>query len=241
MRWVRNVMLTGLAAVLPLAVTLYLLVWLMATAEALLGALIRVVLPHGWYWPGMGVAAALGLIFVVGLMANAWMFGTLLRQAERAFERIPLVKTIFGGVRDLFGFITGSPQNGLSRTVHVALTPDIGLIGFVTREDLNGLAPDDQREDRLAVYLPMSYQIGGYTLLIPRERLTPLDIPAPEAMRLILTAGVTSQAPGTPAAAAHPGAGPSPSPEPSPEPSSGPSPAPQSPRGSAPPSPPPSA
>lgn len=193
MRWVRNVMLTGLAAVLPLAVTLYLLFWLLATAEALLGALIRVVLPDAWYWPGMGVAAALGLIFVVGLMANAWMFGSLLREAERAIERIPLVKTIFGGVRDLFGFITGGPQNGLSRTVHVAITPDIGLIGFVTREDLAGLAPDDQRDGRVAVYLPMSYQIGGYTVLIPREKLSPLDLPAPEALRLILTAGITAQ------------------------------------------------
>ena len=198
MRAIRNVFLTGLAAVVPAAVTLYLLVWLALTAEAVLGSLIRAVMPAAWYWPGMGVGAAVALIFVVGLMANAWVFGTLLRLAERGLERIPLVKTVFGGVRDLFAFVTGGQQTGLSRTVHVALTPDIGLIGFVTRDDVDGLAPDDQREGRVAVYLPMSYQIGGFTVLVPRALATPLDIPAQDALRLILTAGMTS--PGQPAA-----------------------------------------
>lgn len=197
MRAIRNVFLTGLATVLPVAVTLYLLVWLALTAEAVLGVLIRAVIPDAWYWPGMGVAAAVALIFAVGLMANAWVFSTVLGLAERGLERIPLVKTVFGGVRDLFSFVTGGHQTGLSRTVHLALTPDIGLIGFVTRDDVDGLAPEDQRDDRVAVYLPMSYQIGGFTVLVPRASATPLDIPAQDALRLILTAGMTSPGQGT--------------------------------------------
>lgn len=192
MRVLRNILLKGLATVLPVVVTLYLLWWLATSGESLLGAALRAVLPAGVYRPGMGLAAAMVLIFVAGLMTDAWLFGSVVRLAERALERIPIVKTVFGGVRDLSAFLTGGGQERLARVVHVALTPDIGAVGFITRDEVGSLAPPDQRDGRVAVYLPMSYQIGGYTLLVPRERITPLDLPAQEAMRLVLTAGVTA-------------------------------------------------
>jgi uncharacterized membrane protein len=43
----------------------------------------------------------------------------------------------------------------------------------------------------VAVYFPMSYQIGGYTLMVPRERLQPLDLPVETAMRVVLTGGMS--------------------------------------------------
>ena len=60
----------------------------------------------------------------------------------------------------------------------------------VTIEDLNaaGLA---QGDDEVAVYLPMSYQIGGYTLLLPRRCLTPLEMGFEDAMRFVITAGLS--------------------------------------------------
>jgi uncharacterized membrane protein len=192
MRALRNILLKGLATVLPVVVTFYLLWWLATTGESLLGAALRAVLPAGVYRPGMGLAAAVALVFVAGLMTDAWLFGGAVRLAERALERIPIVKTVFGGVRDLSAFLTGGGQERLARVVYVALTPDIGAVGFITRDDVGNLAPSGLRDGRVAVYLPMSYQIGGYTLLVPRERVTPLDLPAQEAMRLVLTAGVTA-------------------------------------------------
>ena len=71
-----------------------------------------------------------------------------------------------------------------------------GLIGFVTDESPSGLAePGD--EPRVAVYLPLSYQIGGFTMLLPRSRLTARDIGVEEAMRLVLTAGIQRRKPET--------------------------------------------
>ena len=192
MRGLRNILLKGLATVLPVAVTVYLLWWLATAGEAVLGAVLRVILPQGWYLPGMGLAAAVVLVFVTGVMADAWLLGGLVRLTERALERIPIVKTVFGGVRDLFTFLTGGGQEKLARVVHVAVTPDIGMVGFVMRDDVDGLAPAGQRDGQVVVYLPMSYQIGGYMVLVPSERLTPLDLPAQEALQLILTAGVTA-------------------------------------------------
>jgi uncharacterized membrane protein len=192
MRNLRHIFLTGLLTVLPAVVTIYIVYWIAAATEAALGALIRLVVPNAWYVPGMGLAVAVVLTFLVGLMGEAWMLGGLVRLAERGFERIPVVKSVFGGVRDLFAFVTGGQQAGLSRTVHVALTQDVGLIGFVTRDEIEGLGAPGRCEGRIAVYLPMSYQIGGYTVLVPRSLVTPLDMPAQDALRLVLTACMTA-------------------------------------------------
>jgi uncharacterized membrane protein len=194
MRGLRNVLLRGLVTVLPVMVTLYLLWWLATAGEALFGTALRALLPSGWYVPGLGLVGLLVLVFLVGLMTEAWLVGNLVRMTEQALERIPVVKTVFGGVRDLAAFVTGGGQERLARTVYVALTPEIGLVGFITREDVDALAPPDHRDGRVAVYLPLSYQIGGHLVLVPRERITPLDLAAQEALRLILTAGVTAPA-----------------------------------------------
>jgi uncharacterized membrane protein len=70
---------------------------------------------------------------------------------------------------------------------------DFQLLGFVTRDSFDGLPLEPAAEDPVAVYLPMSYQVGGYTLYLPRSALTPIDMPFEQAMRLTLTAGVTAR------------------------------------------------
>ncbi|HAD10524.1 MAG TPA: hypothetical protein DCF62_13670, partial [Porticoccaceae bacterium] len=68
---------------------------------------------------------------------------------------------------------------------------DMRLVGFVTQSDalLPGKFVDQDQEPRIAVYLAMSYQLGGYTVYIPRSSVTALDISADQAMRAVLTGG----------------------------------------------------
>jgi uncharacterized membrane protein len=72
------------------------------------------------------------------------------------------------------------------------------VMGFVTRETFDDLPLDPQADDPVAVYLPMSYQIGGYTLYLPRSALTPVELPFEDAMRLAVTGGVTRNRSGAP-------------------------------------------
>ena len=65
------------------------------------------------------------------------------------------------------------------------------VLGFVTREQFDDVPLDPQAEDAVAVYMPMSYQIGGYTLFLPRSALTPVDVSFEQGMRLAITGGVT--------------------------------------------------
>ena len=105
---------------------------------------------------------------------------------------------------DVVLFMKGTPnfpQCGFSGQVVQIQIPGvpIRMLGFVTLEDLAGAGlPTTAGEDTVAVYLPMSYQIGGYMVLVPEAWVEPLEIGAEEALRLTLTAGLSGH--GSPAA-----------------------------------------
>ena len=123
--------------------------------------------PDSLYWPGMGVVAGLALVFVIGVLMNAWLFRAFLEWCERLLERIPLVKTLYGAVRDLMGFFSGSDKKAMSKAVVVAVgNTSLRFIGFITREDFGDLPTGIGGDDAVAVYLPMSYQMGGFTTMV---------------------------------------------------------------------------
>jgi len=191
MKKINKKLLAGLATILPLVITVYLLYWLTTSAETLLGSFIKLILPEGWYLPGMGIAAGVILIFLIGLLMQAWMVRTLVSWGERIVFRIPLIKTVYGSVRDLISFVVRGQDAALRQVVAITLgEPHITLIGFVTREDLTSFSEEIGGQDMIAVYLPMSYQLGGYTVIVPRSAVQPLDISLEEATRFVLTGGV---------------------------------------------------
>lgn len=192
MKMVTTMCLKGLAAVLPITVTLYVLYWLGSTAESILGRGLKLIIRDSLYWPGMGVVAGLVLVFVIGILMNAWLFRKVFRWAERLLERIPLVKALYGSVRDLMGFFSGSGKKAMRTAVMVTVgnTP-LRLIGFITREDFGDLPAGIGGDDTVAVYLPMSYQIGGFTTMVPRSAVQPIDMSIEQAMRFAVTAGMS--------------------------------------------------
>jgi uncharacterized membrane protein len=183
--------LSGLAVVLPIAVTFAVLAWTVTTAETILGPFVRAVLPGDTYPRGLGILVAIGLIFVIGVFMEAVYFRRLVAWLEELLNRIPLVKTIYGAVRDLMSLFSKAGTRKFSKVVMVKLPGlEARLIGFVTIEDFAGLAIS-AGPDEVAVYLPMSYTIGGYTLFLRRECLTPLELTLEEAMRFVVTAGMS--------------------------------------------------
>ena len=119
-------------------------------------------------------------------------FQKLFNLGETIFHRLPLVKTIYTAIKDFIGYLHPDKGNEMGKVVMVQLPgQSFQLMGFVTREQFNDLPFTPSAEDPVAVYMPMSYQIGGYTLFLPRSCLTPLDIPFEQAMKLVLTGAVT--------------------------------------------------
>ncbi|HEX9585934.1 MAG TPA: DUF502 domain-containing protein [Gammaproteobacteria bacterium] len=188
-----QIFLRGLATVLPIAVTISILYWIGISLESVLGAIVKLILPDEYYLPGTGLLLALVAVFILGATVHAWIIRKLIGIGERLIRRIPLAKTIYGGVRDLMRFVSATAEREeLDQVVIVDIADDIQLVGFITGDDV-GIIKDANRKGKLkSVYLPMSYQLGGYTVCIPGEKLTPLDMSVEDAMKWVLTAGVAT-------------------------------------------------
>jgi uncharacterized membrane protein len=195
MKSIGRIFLTGLLTVLPVLATVYFTVWLVSTAEQFFGKQLDWLLPEEYYRTGMGLALAIVVIFFIGLMMHALLFRRLFALAERVLLEIPLVRSIYGALRDLFGLFAEHQEARALQVVSIEL-PGTGmrLLGFVTRRDFGDLPRGVGAPGDVAVYLPMSYQIGGYTVFLPQERVTPVDMSREEAMKFVLTAGLKSSA-----------------------------------------------
>ena len=185
--------LKGLAVVIPAVLTIAITWWLAWGAERLLGRLLKEVLPDGWYIPGLGLVLAMGLIVVIGMLSQVLIFQRLGKFGERLLNRLPLVKTVYNAAKDFIGYF--SPDSKAMQKVVLVRLPgqDFEMLGFVTRESFSSLPFEPEGDDPVAVYLPMSYQLGGYTLFLNRECLRAVDMNFEEAMRLVITAAVTGR------------------------------------------------
>jgi len=199
MRRVWNTFLAGLAAVLPVSITLYLIYWLSTTSEAVLGRALQLVLPAGLYRPGMGLVAGFIVVLLVGLTVNAYAVRWFIRRGEEWLAHVPVVKTIYGAVKDFTRFL---PKSGDRRDLRRVVLWRVGkghVVGFVTSEFVPPrlVSGNDAlaHADLVPVYFPMSYQIGGHTVFLPRSELIETHLTVEEALRLVLTGGVTATPP----------------------------------------------
>lgn len=191
-KFISKYFITGLMTILPVVLTLYFLYWMAVSSEAVLGNLMRIVLPENAYKPGMGVVAGFVVIFLVGLLMHLYVVQRLFAKGEQIFYRMPLVKSVYPIIRDFFDYFSPSTKKEFEQVVAVTIG-DTGMqvIGFVTQADMDHLPKDFRQQDSVLVYIPLSYMIGGYAILMPRSAIRPLDMNMEEAMRFTLTAGVT--------------------------------------------------
>ena len=185
-----RIFVTGLLTLLPAVATLYLLVWLIGGIDRMFGKPLRWLMPDEDYLAGMGIVAAVALVFGVGLLMHGVLFRKIFRRVERAMLSVPLVRSIYGAMKDLLGLF-GQHKDPALQVVSLTM-PGTGwrVLGFVTRSDFADLPPGVGTPAEVAVYLPMSYQVGGYTVIVPREAIKPVEMSREDAMKFILTAGL---------------------------------------------------
>jgi len=190
-----TILFQGLVAMLPALLTIYILFWLVSSAETVLGGMLKMLLPMGWYIPGMGLLAGLAVTFLFGLGLNAFLVRRLLDWGERLADNIPVIKTLYGSLKDFIGFFANQRDSQFSQVVTMDLEfggKPMRMIGFVTRSDFSSLPAGIGEEGEIAVYLPLSYQIGGYTVIVPRSSVQPVNISTHHAMGFVVTGGMST-------------------------------------------------
>ena len=192
-RKLSGVFFRGLAITLPITLTAALVYWLGSITENFVGDLIRALFPAFEYRPGLGMLVAVAIVFAAGLLMNVWATRKFMQIVDALLDHVPLVKTVYGGLRDIATFLSKKDtKSGFRKVVAVRVAPEVRLIGFVTVENFAALGADGKdKSSPVGVYLPMGYQIGGFTVFVPPSLIEPLDMSVEDAMRFTLTAGVS--------------------------------------------------
>jgi len=185
-----RIFLTGLLTLIPAVATIYFMVWLIGAVDRIFGKPLRWLLPHETYVAGTGIVLAVAIVFGVGVLMHGVLFRQLFRKAEQVMLAMPLVRSIYGALKDLLGLF-GQHKDSALQVVAVTLPgTSWKLLGFVTRQEFTDLPEGVGTPAEVAVYFPMSYQVGGYTLIVPRESVRPVAMSREDAMKFILTAGL---------------------------------------------------
>ena len=193
MKTLWNLSLKGLITILPIGITLYLVYWLGTTAERFVGHLLKKVIPDQYYWPGLGLISGFIILLLIGILVNAWLVKKLILMGDDMVSRIPLLKSVYNAIKDFLSYFSTSLNKQNLQHVYLADFGDFKLLGFATIDDTKQLPFSSALpQDAIAVYFPMSYQVGGYTMYISKKHLQPVDITIEEALRLTLTAGLSA-------------------------------------------------
>jgi len=189
---IKKIFITGLAAVIPLVITIYVVYGLFHFADEILGKYINEFFYEyiGYEVPGLGILIAVLLIFFLGLVLRLSRM-KIFRWAERLFLRIPLVNKIYFPVKRIVDFLFFPPQKSF-RSAVLAEYPRKGIysLGFLTNENTIEFKKKGAKKF-CNVYIPTSPSpLTGFTIIVEEKDLISLDMGVEEALKLIVSGGL---------------------------------------------------
>lgn len=181
----------GLIVLLPFVVTLLLIYWFFIGFEKFFSWFLLIFIDPSKYFIGMGWIFALAFTIIFGLIIQI----PLVKQAVNKFKdqllKLPVINTLYTTSSDLMAFIT---KRGMKEGKIVMMETKLGnVVGIMTQTDFKQLPDGLAEKDEVAVYIPMSYQIGGFTLIVPKSSLKPLDISVQKGIALTMSAFISGK------------------------------------------------
>ncbi len=219
---IKRYLITGLVAIIPLWITWvvfkFVFTLLAGAGAPLVNGIIELVglgapaaakaLHRDWIVSIIAFVFTLVVLYLLGWLSNRVIGQRIFHSVDRLLERLPLVHTIYGGVKKLMTLMQNKP-GGTQRVVLIDFpSPALKAIGFVTRTFV-----DAAGHEIAAVYVPTTPNpTGGYLELVPTERLIATDWSMDQAMAFIVSGGAVGPdqfpdlANGRPELGAHAGA-----------------------------------
>lgn len=196
-QYFRRIFITGLLASIPLVVTLALLSWVFTKLDrispimtkALIG--VGVPLPPGYRIPGLGIVVTIVLVLSIGFFTTTFIGRRIVEWAEGLFDKIPFVRTIYGGVKQIVEAIA-SQQAQTFRQVVMVEYPRKGLfsLGFVTC-DSKGEVQDADDRHLINVFIPTTPNpTSGMLIIVPQDDIINLAMTVEEGIKLIMSGGI---------------------------------------------------
>jgi uncharacterized membrane protein len=137
---------------------------------------------------GLGIITMLVLVTLLGFIGQSIIFSPIRGGMDKLFRNAPLVKILYSAIRDLLTAFVGQEKKfNKPVLVKVNKISDLEKIGFITSEELADL----DIKDKVAVYFPHSFNFSGELFIVPKDQIKPLNIAASEAMKFVISGGVT--------------------------------------------------
>jgi len=171
--------LKGLILIVPITVTFYIVFNVFQFLDGLI--------PYDI--PGVSILIILVGTAFLGFIGTTFIQAPLMQLFEKAIEKVPLIKIIYTSIRDLLSAFVGQEKR-FTKPVMVKTNRDTEMykLGFITQKDLSDLGIS---EGKSAVYLPHSYNFSGNLFIVDNSLITPIDAPADEIMKFIVSGGIT--------------------------------------------------
>lgn len=205
----RSSFLTGLVVVLPVGLTLWLtwsvIGWLDGWILPLIPAAYQPeALVHRFLGPeanfplrGVGVIVFLVFTVLIGWVARGFIGRAFMRQAEALVDRVPVVRSVYGGLKQITETIFGQQEKTFDKTCLVefprAGTWAVGLVASKAKGEIAAKLPHP--EDMIAVFVGLTPLTSGLLIYVPRRDVVFLDMKPDEAAKLIVSGGLVYPAP----------------------------------------------
>lgn len=185
----RRYLITGLIVVAPVGITAWVLVWLFGSLDSILGRWLPGI--EGYRLPGLGLVALLVLLLFVGWMFQWAMGRKLVGWWNSLLSRLPLTRTLYNASSQIVQSVLDRKKRIFEKCVLIEYPcPGSYTLAFVTSR-----AASETEEaiggESVNVFLPTSPNpTTGYLLVLPVERVRPLDMTVEEGIKMVLSAGV---------------------------------------------------
>ena len=193
---IKRYFITGLLIWVPLGITAWVVSLIAGAADQSLRLLPAAIHPHnliGFDIPGAGIVVTLVIIFITGLLAANFIGQRLVNWWERLLARIPVVNSIYNGVKQVSDTLFSSSGMAFRQPLLVQY-PHQGAwtIAFLTGEP-GGDVVNHLKEEHVSVYVPTTPNpTSGFFLMLPKSQVIELDMDVDEALKYIISMGVVA-------------------------------------------------
>jgi uncharacterized membrane protein len=211
MALIRKWLLAGLLVVVPIAITVWVLEWILSSLDKTLLILPKTWQPLqalGYQIPGLGVLLALAILLIIGAVASNFFGKKLVEWSNAVLNRIPVVRSIYSGVKQVSDTLFSDGGNAFRKALLVQWPrPGMWTIAFQTGSPVGDVNDKLQllggEHEFLSVYVPTTPNpTGGYFVLLKKSDCVELKMSVDEALKYIISMGVVApgHAPGETAA-----------------------------------------
>jgi uncharacterized membrane protein len=190
----RRYLIAGVLVWLPILITVWVLSFIVDLMDRTLVLLPEQAQPRAIFGreiPGLGIIFAFLVVLLTGLAVTNLVGRRLVRYWEELLQRIPLVRSIYGGVKTFAETVLSKQGNAFRKVVMIEYPgPGIWSIAFVTAEEVAEVSRRTGRK-QVCVFVPTTPNpTSGFIVLVPSEAVVELDMSVDAAMKMIVTLGV---------------------------------------------------